>query len=75
MNQRPEWNKAANEEKENSHYFTHPVQGTTNSHPISTKEKEWGREKKKETHTGSKKKKTKEKTGGKLKEGKLVKLN
>ena len=33
-------------EKENYHYFAHPAQDTTNSHPISTKEREWRREKK-----------------------------
>ena len=32
MKQRPEWNNAANEEKENSHYFTH-LAPCTNFHP------------------------------------------
>ena len=41
----PEWNNAAYEEKEKYHYFTHPVRDYTNSHPISTKKKEWGCEK------------------------------
>ena len=29
----PEWNNAAYEEQEKSHYFTHPAHDTTNSHP------------------------------------------
>ena len=46
-----ERNNAVYEEKENFHYFTHLAQDTTY---ISTKEKEWGHEKKQETHTGIK---------------------
>ena len=53
----PEWNNAVYEEKEKYHYFTHPAQKYTNSHPISTKEKKWGREKKKGPTPGARKSK------------------
>ena len=44
--------------------------------PISTKEKEWGHEKKRRPTPGARKSKQKKKTGGKLKEqNSKVKLN
>ena len=43
--------------------------------PISTKKKEWGRVKKWRPTPGARKSKQRKKTGGKLKENKLIKLN
>ena len=44
----PELNNTANEiKRKKSYYSTQPAQDTTNSHPKSTKEKEWGHDKKK----------------------------
>ena len=68
----PEWNNVAYEEKEKYHYFTYPEEDHTNFHPISTKEKEWGREKKRRPTKGARKSKQRKKIGGKLKESKII---
>ena len=57
-----EWNNAAYEEKEKYHYFTHPAQDYTNSHPHFNKSERMRTWETEETNTRSKKK---EKTGGK----------
>ena len=41
---------AACEDREKYHYFTHPAKDQTNSNPTSTKEKEWGHEKRGNPH-------------------------
>ena len=58
--------------REKSITIPHTQQRTT---PISTKEKEWGHEKKWRPIPGARKSKQRIKTGGKLKENKLIKLN
>ena len=51
-----EWKNAAYEGKEKSHYFIHPAQKTTNSHPRFNQRERMRTWEKKETHTGSNKK-------------------
>ena len=55
--------------------ISYTAQDHTNFYPISTKEKEWGHEKKKRPTLGTRKSKQRKKTGRKLKENKIVKLN
>ena len=71
----PEWNNAAYEEKEKSYYFKHPAQDTTNSHPHFKQRERMGTWEKKRPKSGARKSKQRIKTGGMLKESKLVKLN
>ena len=64
----PEWSNAAYEEKEKSHYFTHPAQGTTSSHPHFNQRERMETWEKEKTNTRSKKKiNRRKKTGGNLK--------
>ena len=64
-----EWNNADYEEKEKSHYFTHPAQDTTNSHShFNQKERMGTWEKKRDSHLEKEKVNKEKKTGEKLKE-------
>ena len=51
-----EWNNAAYEEKEKYHYFTHPAQDYTNSHPHFNKGERMRMWETEETNTRKKKK-------------------
>ena len=62
--------------KKKSFAISHTQQKTTSiPTPISTKKKEWGHEKKIRTTLRAKKSKPGKKTGEKLKDSKLIKLN
>ena len=74
----PKWNNAAYEEKKKSHYFTHPAQDTTNSHPhFNQREKNGDVRKKADPHWKQEKVKKKRNNSRKvkLKQISLVKLN